>query len=60
MSQSIYKNSTENILTSGLHQMTIACETITKQNEILNKDIQNLKNKLTQAKEKLLVNNIEY
>jgi hypothetical protein len=34
-------------------------EDITKQNEILNKDVENLKNKLTQAKEKLLCNNIE-
>jgi hypothetical protein len=59
MSQSIYKNTSENVLASGLHQMTKACETITKQNEILNQDIKKLKSKLTQAKEKLLLNNIE-
>jgi hypothetical protein len=60
MSDTIFRTPTENILTQGLHQMTIACESLTKQNDILNKDVENLKNKLTQAKEKLLVNNIEY
>ena len=59
MSDTIFRTPTENILTQGLHQMTIACESLTKQNEILNKDVENLKNKLTYAKEKLLVNNIE-
>ena len=59
MSDTIFRTPTENILTQGLHQMTIACESLTKQNEILNKDVENLKNKLTQAKEKLLLNNIE-
>jgi len=42
-----------------LHQMTIACESLTKQNEILNNDVEKLKSKLTMAKEKLLLNNIE-
>jgi hypothetical protein len=55
----MFKEDTQEVLTRGLKQMSIACEAITKQNEILNNDIQNLKNKLTQAKEKLLVNNIE-
>jgi hypothetical protein len=55
-----YRTPTEDILTQGLHQMTIACESLTKQNEILNKDVENLKNKLTSAKEKLLCNNIDF
>lgn len=59
MSDTIYREPTENILTKGLHQMTVACEALTKQNDILNKDVENLKNKLTRAKEKLLVNGIE-
>jgi len=58
MPETIYRTPTEDILTQGLHQMTKACDAITKQNEILNSDINNLKSKLTQAKEKLLVNNI--
>jgi hypothetical protein len=39
--------------------MTVACEALTKQNDILNKDVESLKIKLTMAKEKLLCNNIE-
>jgi hypothetical protein len=35
MSDTIFRTPTENILTQGLHQMTIACESLTKQNEIL-------------------------
>tara|TARA_X000001388_G_scaffold43958_2_gene31051 strand:+ start:3479 stop:3679 length:201 start_codon:yes stop_codon:yes gene_type:complete len=58
-SDTIYRTPTEDILTQGLRQMTKACDAITKQNEILNSDINNLKSKLTQAKEKLLVNGIE-
>jgi hypothetical protein len=54
-----YRTPTEDILTKGLHQMTIACESLTKQNEILNNDVEKLKSKLTMAKEKLLLNNIE-
>ncbi len=60
MSDTIFRTPTENILTQGLHQMTIACESLTKQNEILNKDVEKLKNKLTSAKEKLLCNNIDF
>jgi hypothetical protein len=42
-----YRTPTEDILTKGLHQMTIACESLTKQNEILNNDVEKLKSKLT-------------
>ena len=56
----VYYTETEEILKQGLHQMTKACDAITKQNEILNNDITTLKNSLTSAKEKLFVNVINY
>tara|TARA_R100001163_G_C4997862_1_gene148117 strand:- start:482 stop:676 length:195 start_codon:yes stop_codon:yes gene_type:complete len=52
----LFNKPTEQVLQEGLHQMTVACEAITKQNEILNVDIKNLKNKLRHAEERLLLN----
>jgi flagellar motility protein MotE (MotC chaperone) len=56
---SIYKTSAEDVLKGGLNAMTIACETLTKQNDQLNKDINNLKQKLRSAEEKLIINSVE-
>lgn len=53
---SIFDTSAEDVLKKGLAAMTIACETLTKQNNQLNKDITNLKQKLRSAEDKLLIN----
>ena len=39
--------------------MTIACEALTKQNSTLNKDVENLKQKLRLAQDKLIINSEE-
>tara|TARA_R100001082_G_C4290552_1_gene127989 strand:- start:403 stop:579 length:177 start_codon:yes stop_codon:yes gene_type:complete len=54
----LFKEKPEDILSKGLQQMTIACDTLTQQNKILNKDVLNLKNKLRLAEEKMIINNI--
>ncbi len=47
---------TERILVRGLNAMTKACDALTKQNDILNGDIQKLKAKLHRLQERILVN----
>jgi len=54
----LFKEKAEDILSKGLQQMTIACDTLTQQNKTLNKDVLNLKNKLRLAEEKMIINNI--
>ena len=56
---SVFNQTPEDILKKGLSAMTIACETLTKQNEQLNKDVNNLKQKLRSAEEKLIINSEE-
>lgn len=56
---SVFKSSPEQILKKGLSAMTIACETLTKQNQQLNKDVNNLKQKLRSVEEKLIINSEE-
>ena len=51
-----YRTSSEDVLKKGLGAMTIACEQLTKQNEQLNKDIINLKQKLRSSEEKVMMN----
>lgn len=48
--------STESILVKGLDGMTKACDVLTAQNHMLNKDIEGLKHKIGRLQEKLLVN----
>lgn len=55
----MFNTSAEDVLKGGLSAMTIACETLTKQNDQLNKDINNLKQKLRSAEEKLIINSEE-
>ena len=43
--ESLFKVNAEEVLSRGLQAMTQSCEALTKQNEILNKDIDNLKKK---------------
>tara|TARA_R110000751_G_scaffold29784_6_gene76714 strand:+ start:3249 stop:3461 length:213 start_codon:yes stop_codon:yes gene_type:complete len=54
-----YRTPAEDILKKGLGAMTIACEALTKQNSTLNKDVENLKQKLRLAQDKLIINSEE-
>ena len=56
---STFRSTSEDVLKKGLGAMTIACEQLTKQNDQLNKDINNLKQKLRSAEEKLIINSEE-
>lgn len=47
---------TERILVRGLNAMTKACDALTKQNDILNEDIQKLKAKLARLQDRIIVN----
>ena len=46
------------ILRDGLRAATVACEALTEQNRILNKDVEKLKAKVRSLEEKVL-NNLE-
>lgn len=54
---SLFNESPEKILTNGLKAITAACEALTEQNKLLNKDIDGLKNKVNKLEDKLLLNN---
>jgi len=56
---SILSPKVETILTDGLNSMRKACEALSDQNKILNKDIEKLKQKCSRFEEKLRINNIE-
>ena len=49
----------ESILAKGLEAMTRTCDALTKQNEILNEDIKNLKAKIDQLQHRILSNQLE-
>lgn len=55
----LFNNDTENVLVDGLKMMTKACDALTKQNEILNSDIEKLKNKISRLQERVLANDEE-
>ena len=44
------------ILKDGLRAATVACEALTEQNRILNKDVANLKSKVRSLEEKVMSN----
>lgn len=56
MSEVIFKPDTESVLVRGLNAMTKACDALATQNNILNKDIEKLKNKIQRLQEKVLIN----
>jgi hypothetical protein len=56
---SMYDTSAEDVLKGGLSAMTNACEALTKQNNKLNEDLNNLKQKLRLAQEKIIINSEE-
>jgi len=55
----LFKPETEKVLKNGLKMMTKACDALTKQNEILNRDIEELKNKASRLQERVLENDEE-
>jgi hypothetical protein len=52
----IFAKQTEQILAEGLRAVTAACDALTEQNKVLNKDIDGLKNKVNKLEDKLLLN----
>ena len=56
---SMFNTSAEDVLKGGLSAMTNACEALTKQNNKLNEDLNNLKQKLRSAEDKLIINSEE-
>jgi hypothetical protein len=55
----LFKPDTEAVLTRGLNAMTVACDSLTKQNETLNKDIEGLKAKITRLQDRILTEGVE-
>ena len=53
---SVYNINSEVILAKGLDAMTKSCEAVTAQDERLNKDIENLKNKINMLQHRILSN----
>ena len=50
----MFKPTTEDVLTRGLNAMTMACDSLTKQNQTLNKDIEGLKAKVARLQDRIL------
>ena len=51
----LFKDDTESVLVRGLNAMTKACDSLTKQNEQLNTDIEGLKRKIARLQERVLI-----
>ena len=50
----MFKPTTEDVLTRGLNAMTMACDSLAKQNQTLNKDIEGLKAKVARLQDRIL------
>ncbi len=55
----LFKTDTEQVLVRGLNAMTKACDALSKQNELLNLDIEKMKKKISRLQERILVNDAE-
>ena len=55
----LFKPDTEQVLVRGLNAMTKACDALSKQNELLNLDIEKMKKKISRLQERILVNDAE-
>ena len=51
----LFKDDTESVLVRGLNAMTKACDSLTKQNEQLNTDIEVLKRKISRLQDRVLI-----
>lgn len=57
VNRSLFKPDTESVLVRGLNAMTKACDSLSTQNEQLNKDIEGLKSKITRLQERVIIDN---
>ena len=55
----LFKVNAEEVLIKGLEAMTKSCEGLTKQNDILNNDVENLKKKINFLQDRLITNSEE-
>ena len=53
----LFKPDTEAVLVRGLNAMTKACDSLSSQNDQLNKDIEGLKRKIARLQERVIVDN---
>lgn len=54
--QNQFKENTEDVLVRGLNMMTKACDALSKQNEVLNNDIEGLKKKINRLQDRVITN----
>ena len=55
----IFQPDTESVLVRGLNAMTKACDALSTQNDLLNKDIEKLKNKIARLQDRILTNDVD-
>lgn len=55
----IFQPDTESVLVRGLNAMTKACDALSTQNDLLNKDIEKLKNKIAILQDRILTNDVD-
>lgn len=55
----LFKPDTESVLVRGLNSMTLACDSLTKRNEELTKEIDTLNLEVIRLKDKLYTNSLE-
>jgi hypothetical protein len=58
-STQLFRPDTEKVLVRGLNAMTKACDALSTQNDLLNKDIEKLKNKVARLQERVLIDQDE-
>lgn len=58
-SNQLFRPDTEKVLVRGLNAMTKACDALSTQNDLLNKDIEKLKNKVARLQERVLIDQDE-
>ena len=55
----LFRPDTESVLVRGLNAMTKACDALSTQNDLLNKDIEKLKKKAAMLQDRVLINQDE-
>ena len=55
-SHPMFAPDTESVLVRGLNAMTRACDALSEQNEILNRDIEGMKKKIARLQERVILN----
>ena len=57
VNRSLFKPDADAVLVRGLNAMTKACDSLSKQNELLIKDIEGLKRKIERLQERVIIDN---